>query len=50
MGSEQSWLAGSGWSRILRLSELVAGGVAVYFAVLVALGFRPRDFSRHAIH
>ncbi|MGA7594259.1 MAG: murein biosynthesis integral membrane protein MurJ [Gallionella sp.] len=50
MGSEQSWLAGSGWSRILRLSGLVAGGVAVYFAVLAALGFRPRHFSRHAIH
>jgi hypothetical protein len=28
---------------------LVAGGVAVYFAVLAALGFRPRDFSRRAI-
>jgi putative peptidoglycan lipid II flippase len=50
MGSEQSWLTGSGWSRILRLSELVAGGVAVYFAVLAALGFRPKDFSKHAIH
>ncbi len=50
MGSEQSWLTGSGWSRILRLSGLVAGGVLVYFAVLAALGFRPRDFSKHAIH
>jgi putative peptidoglycan lipid II flippase len=50
MGTEHSWLMGSGWSRILRLSVLVAGGVAVYFAVLAALGFRPRHFSRHAIH
>ncbi|KXS33639.1 MAG: putative lipid II flippase MurJ [Candidatus Gallionella acididurans] len=50
MGSEQSWLTGSGWSRILRLSGLVAGGVAVYFAVLAALGFRPGDFSRRAVH
>jgi putative peptidoglycan lipid II flippase len=50
MGSEQSWLTGTGWSRILRLAGLVAGGVAVYFAVLAALGFRPRHFSRHAIH
>jgi putative peptidoglycan lipid II flippase len=49
MGTEQSWLAGSGWSRILRLSELVAGGVAVYFAVLGVLGFRPKDFSRRAV-
>lgn len=49
MGTEQSWLDGSGWSRILRLSALVAGGVATYFAVLFALGFRPRDFSKRAI-
>jgi putative peptidoglycan lipid II flippase len=50
MGSEQSWLTGSDWSRILRLSELVAGGIVVYFAVLATLGFRPRDFSKRAIH
>ena len=50
MGSEQSWLTGSGWSRVLRLSALVAGGVVVYFAVLAALGFRPKDFSKRATH
>ncbi len=50
MGTEQSWLSGSGWSRIWRLSALVAGGVVVYFAALAALGFRPRDFSKRAIH
>ncbi len=49
MGSEQSWLISSGGTRVLRLTMLVAGGVAVYFAVLAALGFRPRDFSRRAI-
>ena len=49
MGTEQSWLTGSGWSRILRLSGLVAGGVVVYFAVLAVLGFRPKDFSRRAV-
>jgi putative peptidoglycan lipid II flippase len=49
MGTEQSWLTGSGWSRILRLSALVVGGVVVYFAVLAALGFRPKDFSKRAI-
>jgi putative peptidoglycan lipid II flippase len=49
MGSEQSWLTGSGWSRVLRLSILVAEGVVVYFAVLGVLGFRPRDFSRRAV-
>ncbi|MBI5436162.1 MAG: murein biosynthesis integral membrane protein MurJ [Nitrosomonadales bacterium] len=50
MGTEQSWLTSSGWSRILRLSALVAGGVAVYFAVLAALGFRPKDFSKRAVY
>jgi putative peptidoglycan lipid II flippase len=49
MGTEQSWLSGSGWSRVLRLSALVAGGVIVYFAVLAALGFRPKDFSKRAV-
>ncbi|TAN78871.1 MAG: lipid II flippase MurJ, partial [Gallionella sp.] len=49
MGTEQSWLTSSGWSRILRLSALVAGGVVVYFAVLAALGFRPRDFSKRSV-
>jgi len=50
MGSEQSWLTGSGWSRVLRLSILVAEGVVIYFSVLGLLGFRPKDFSRHAVH
>ena len=50
MGSEQSWLTGSGWSRVLRLSILVAEGVVIYFAVLGLLGFRLRDFSRRAVH
>jgi len=49
MGSEQSWLTGSGWTRIGRLAMLVTGGVVVYFTVLGILGFRPRDFSRRAI-
>ncbi|MDO8988926.1 MAG: murein biosynthesis integral membrane protein MurJ [Sideroxyarcus sp.] len=46
MGSEQQWLVGRGWARIVHLSWLVVLGVAVYFAVLFALGFRPRDFSK----
>ncbi|MCX7193047.1 MAG: hypothetical protein NTY60_05405 [Proteobacteria bacterium] len=49
MGSEQSCLTGTGWARITRLTMLVTGGVFVYFAVLAVLGFRPKDFSRHAI-
>jgi putative peptidoglycan lipid II flippase len=49
MGSQQSWLVGSGWERILRLTVLVTGGVFVYFVVLALLGFRPKDFSKRAI-
>ena len=50
MGSEQSWLTSSGWPRILRLAMLVAAGVAIYFAVLAALGFRLRDFSKRGVN
>jgi len=46
MGPEPGWLVRSGWSRILHLAALVAGGVAVYFAVLFALGFRMKDFAK----
>ncbi len=46
MGSEQHWLETSGWVRITHLTWLVLSGVAVYFAVLFALGFRLRDFSK----
>lgn len=46
MGSEQSWLTAHGWGRILHLSWLVVLGVLVYFAVLFALGFRLKDFSK----
>jgi putative peptidoglycan lipid II flippase len=49
MGTQESWLTGSGWTRIVRLTGLVAGGVFIYFAVLAVLGFRPRDFSRRAV-
>jgi len=46
MGSEQHWLTTHGWTRIIHLSWLVALGVVVYFAVLFALGFRLKDFSK----
>ena len=46
MGSEEHWTAAPRMTRILHLAALVAGGVAVYFAVLFALGFRLRDFSK----
>jgi putative peptidoglycan lipid II flippase len=32
------------------LSLLVVLGMGVYFAVLFILGFRPKDFSRRALH
>ncbi|MFA5825628.1 MAG: murein biosynthesis integral membrane protein MurJ [Gallionellaceae bacterium] len=46
MGSEQHWLTTHGWTRIVHLAWLVLAGVAVYFAVLFALGFRLKDFSK----
>ncbi len=49
MGTTQSWLTDGGLHRILRLTALVVGGIVVYFAVLGALGFRLRDFSRRAV-
>jgi putative peptidoglycan lipid II flippase len=50
MGTNQSWLDGSGWTRILRLTLLVTSGIVVYFSVLGALGFRPKDFSKRAVN
>ena len=46
MGSEQHWFVISGWARIINLTWLVLLGIAVYFAVLAALGFRLKDFSK----
>lgn len=49
MGSEQSWLIDSGWTRIVHLTWLVSCSGVVYFTVLIILGFRLRDFSQHTI-
>jgi putative peptidoglycan lipid II flippase len=46
--SDSAWLAMSGSQRVLRLSWVVLGGVASYFATLWLLGFRLRDFRRSA--
>ncbi len=43
------WALGNMPSRLLRLSGLVIVGIAVYFAVLGLLGFRPRQFSRRSV-
>ncbi|MDX8386217.1 MAG: murein biosynthesis integral membrane protein MurJ [Gallionella sp.] len=50
MGSQQEWLANSGWDRIIHLTWLVLLGVAVYFAVLWVLGFRVKDFARRGVN
>ncbi len=50
MGTEQQWLNTSGWPRIIHLTWLVAAGVLVYFAVLFALGFRLKDFSKRGVN
>lgn len=45
-----AWEEGGMLLRLLRLGVLVAAGASAYFAVLALLGFRPRDFSRRAVH
>ena len=45
---DAAWLAMSGSRRVLRLSAVVLGGIAGYFATLWLLGFRLRDFRRQA--
>ncbi len=46
MGNQSDWLTAHGWARIIHLTWLVAAGVGVYFAVLLALGFRMQDFAK----
>ena len=44
-----AWSEGDMWLRLLRLGALVALGLVGYFATLLLLGFRVRDFGRRAI-
>ncbi|MGK2953703.1 MAG: murein biosynthesis integral membrane protein MurJ, partial [Thiobacillus sp.] len=46
MGEAQWWLAAGFFDRIVRLSLLVGGGIALYFAALGLMGFRPLQFAR----
>jgi putative peptidoglycan lipid II flippase len=46
VGPAEVWLHASLWQRLLRLAWVIAAGALAYFAVLWALGFRPRDFAR----
>ncbi|WP_339486634.1 murein biosynthesis integral membrane protein MurJ [Pseudomonas sp. EL_65y_Pfl2_R95] len=43
------WSSGGMLERLLRLGVLVAAGLISYFASLLLMGFRLRDFSRKAI-
>ena len=49
LGLMPAWNNGDMTARLLRLFALVLAGVLVYFGVLAALGFRPRQFSRRAV-
>jgi putative peptidoglycan lipid II flippase len=46
MGDAAWWLAGTWERKVPAVTGLVLLGFAVYAASLLALGFRPRDFSR----
>jgi putative peptidoglycan lipid II flippase len=48
-GSTDLWLALHTWARIWRLAACVAGGAAVYFALLWLAGARPHHFRLHAL-
>lgn len=48
MGEAAIWLEGSSADRIIRLSGVVIAGMVAYFAALLALGFRLRDFRKRA--
>jgi putative peptidoglycan lipid II flippase len=44
-GNTGAWLAMSAWQRVLHMSVLVAGGGAIYFGAMFALGLRVRDLK-----
>jgi len=48
MGEAAWWLAASWERKVPAVIGLVLLGAACYGVCLVALGFRPRDFSRRA--
>jgi putative peptidoglycan lipid II flippase len=39
---------GHSWQRVMWLTLLVAAGAVAYFAALLAMGVRPRQFMRRA--
>jgi len=48
-GGSDDWLHYTALTKLWRLSALVVVGVGTYFAVLWALGFRLKDFTRRTI-
>ena len=48
VGAEHAWFDKSKGERIIHLFALVFGGAVLYCATLFALGFRLKDFKRHA--
>ena len=48
MGRESSWFEIAAAPRVAKLAVVIAAGAAAYFASLGVMGFRLRDFSRHA--
>ena len=47
-GPEGDWLQMATVAKCLRLAWVIALGSSVYFAALWVMGFRPRDFAKHA--
>ncbi|HXS51872.1 MAG TPA: murein biosynthesis integral membrane protein MurJ [Usitatibacter sp.] len=48
MGHESSWFEIAAGPRVAKLALVIVIGAAAYFASLAIMGFRMRDFSRHA--
>ncbi len=48
MGAPADWLQFPALERVVRLTIVVAIGLACYFGSLALLGFRVRDFRRKA--
>lgn len=46
VGAREHWLVERGWERVARLLLVVLAGAAAYFATLLAVGVRPRQFVK----
>ena len=48
-GPAAFWLESGLWTRVGRLSAIIAAAAAVYFGALYLLGFRLADFNRRDV-